>query len=174
MKRAIAFVAVAATAHADNNHEPPKLVTKALIRDIANGKLPLGKLVDPDRGLIVLEFWSGCAGAPPPPSAVKLCGDDLAKRLPAITQRIKGAIEWAKDLGSEFACENKPAAVCRFPASHCEWGPQLRFVVDPKAGLQLESVLELESSAMSDSFIARQDKFVTEQVAKLRTTSCKK
>jgi hypothetical protein len=175
MKRAVAlFVAVAATAHADDPAEPPKVVTKALIRDIANGKLPLGKLVDLDRGLIVVEFWQGCAGTSPAPTAVKLCGDELAKKLPAITQRIKNAIAWAKDLGSEFACENKPAAVCRFPASHCDWGPELRFTVDPKAGLQLESVLELETSAMSESFIARQDKFVTEQVAKLRAKSCKK
>src|SRR5262245_61820968 len=182
MKRAILVLAAcAATARAADPRQPglggssfgdnpPKLVTKALIREVASGKLPLAKLVDPDRGLIVIEFWEDCVELKPP-SAVKLCGDDLAKKLPAIVGELR-ALTDPRSLG--FACENKPAPVCRAHASHCEWGPELRFTVDPKAGLQLESVLELETAAMSESFMRRQDKYVTEQLAKLRAKSCKK
>jgi hypothetical protein len=171
MKRAtLVLVACAATARADDH--PPKVVTKALIRDVASGKIPLAKLVDPERGLIVIDYWIGCVDDhAPPPSAVKLCGDDLAKKLPALVGELKAMTD-PNSLG--FDCENKPAPVCHAHASHCEWGPQLRFTVDPIAGLQLESVLELETAAMTESFIRRQDKYVTEQLAKLRAKSCKK
>jgi hypothetical protein len=150
-----------------NQPAPRRKVTRALLDDVATGWLPLETLIDPRRGLVKIDFWEGCV-QPQAPSAVKLCGDALAAELPAIVARLKAAIE--SDFLGGFACAD---AVCRYPTAHCEWGPELRFHVDPTDGVRLDAILELESAAMSEDFIARQSAFVTEQLAALAAQPCR-
>jgi hypothetical protein len=71
------FVLLPTLAHAQ--HATP-VVTKAFMREVATGKLPAAKLVDPDTGLVVIDYVTD-ERDPVEKSSRRLCGSAAEAHL---------------------------------------------------------------------------------------------
>lgn len=99
------FVLLPTLAHAQ--HATP-VITKALMRDIATGKVPATSLVDPDIGLVVIDYLAD-EREPAVKSSRRLCGSAAESHL---RQWVKMHLRPAVELDELFACTNRPRPTC--------------------------------------------------------------
>jgi hypothetical protein len=94
------FVLLPTLAHAQ--HATP-VVTKALMRDIAAGKVPAARLVDPDIGVVVIDYVA--ERDPVARSSRRLCGSAAESHL---RDWVKTHLRPAVALDELFACTTLP------------------------------------------------------------------
>jgi hypothetical protein len=153
---AILFVA------ACSSGRPPEFGRAVLDRTTA-GAQTLREAIDPARGLILIDHYSGGGTR----SSTKLCGDELAQRLPAIADEVaRERKEWE---GFELACADQPQPVCVFnPGEVLEYGTRYLFVRDG-GRYRLEAIVHYEGGAMDTT---AQDQYIADQLAAGRAKPC--
>ncbi|MEZ4241637.1 MAG: hypothetical protein R3F59_36915 [Myxococcota bacterium] len=150
----------------------PSAPTPALVRRLAEGKLPRGKVVDPQQGVVFTSVGSDARGDDPRADehgvvreAVLACGDDLASRYDALTEDVRGRL----GEGLAVDCEGM---VCRFPARmEYDRGGKLTFRKEG-GGLVLVAVERIEGGPVSADFTREAEAWSGEQVAALSAEGC--
>ena len=147
----------------------PNIVTERWLKQFGKKKWPLAKIIDPARGLIVLEYLldSGSENYQGVTSAKRLCGAELTKALPKLEARVLGEL-----VGSDtIHCE--PTA-CSFKlANEYTTATSLLFRPRPKGGLALEAVMFVDGSGnLSPAPAQARDDFVAANLDRLQKTAC--
>ena len=149
----------------------PKVVTRAWLGEFSKGAWPMGKLVDPSRGLVVARFLTD---SPKDGSshvgAAKLCGQDLAKQLPTIEHDARTLL--ALD-GAVIECHNRPGPpYCTyvFPG---EWAIRTYLVFRPgdDGALHLDAVATVDGDP-GPHVLDEPLRNVRAMLAKARATTC--
>ena len=84
------------------------VVTKAFMRDIATGKVTTAHLVDPDTGIVVIDYVTD-ERDPVEKSSRRLCGPAAESHL---RYWVKNHLRPAVDLDELFSCTNRPRPTC--------------------------------------------------------------
>jgi len=169
----IALLAWTASAAADKAAESwPKVVTLRWLGELGKGKWPLAKLVDTDRGLVVIEHLvdSGDDKYVPVRTARRLCGKQLDRALPELQRRVLGELAHS----DTAECHNRPGPPeCHFALAY-EYTTRtaLMFRPRPSGDLALDAVLFVDGGSISESSFREQEEFVGSKYAALRTTDC--
>jgi hypothetical protein len=151
----------------------PKVVTLGWLSEFGQGKWPLAKLVDPARGLVVIEHLvdSGNAEYVGVKTAKRLCGKQLAKELPALQKRV-----YAELTHSDTAeCHNRPGPPeCHFALAN-EYTTRTVLMFQPRASgdLALDAVLFVDGGSIGETSIREQETFVSSKLAAVRQSDCK-
>lgn len=151
----------------------PKVVTLSWLREFGKGKWPLAKLVDPARGVVVIEHLvdSGNADYVGVRTAKRLCGKQLDKELPALQKRVSAELA-----GSDTAeCNNRPGPPeCHFALAN-EYTTRTVLMFHPRASgdLALDAVLFVDGGSLGETASEKQEEFVGSRLAALRKSSCK-
>lgn len=150
----------------------PKVVTLGWLHELGKGKWPLARLVDPDRGLVVIEHLvdSGNAEYVPVRTARRLCGKQLEPALSELQGRVVAALA-----SSDTAeCHNRPGPPeCHFALAY-EYTTRTVLMFRPRASgdLALDAILFVDGGSISESLVREQEKFVGSKHAALRKTDC--
>lgn len=162
-----------ASASADKRPDTwPQAVTQSWLREFGQRKWPLARLVDPKRGLVVIEHRvdSPDMEAASVTTAKRLCGKPLDKALPELQDHAVSLLA-PSDL---IECHNRPGpAACSFARAH-EYTTKAILVFRPGANgaLALDAVLFVDGGSLSEELIARQQSFVRSKLTALRKTDC--
>jgi hypothetical protein len=150
----------------------PKVVTQSWLGEFGKTKWPLAKLVDPDRGLVVVEHLVDSPG----PDAVavttgnRLCGAPLDKALPALQRRLLQLLAHSDTI----ECHNRPGPpACSFAFAY-EYTTRAILVFRPGADgdLALDAVLFVDGGSLGEQSIRTQQTFVRSKLAALRKVDC--
>jgi hypothetical protein len=169
MRSLLLVLVLAGTASA----EPAKIATRSWLFRQARAGFPILDSVDPDRGLAVIQHVtdSGDENAPEKLSAKLLCGDALAKQLPALKKAMKATYESSDTV----SCQNGKdgTSSCSFHLAF-EYSTSFTLVLKKNADgvLVPETVLELDAGSMNEEAYDEMDKWVSRRLQKVRATSC--
>jgi hypothetical protein len=103
--RALVLLLIPAVAAAE---PPTPVVTKAFMRAIAAGKVPTADLVDPDIGIVVIDYVTD-EQEPVTKSARRLCG---AAAEAHIKYWVKNHLKPSLAMDELFSCTNRPRPTC--------------------------------------------------------------
>jgi hypothetical protein len=120
--------------------EPPTpVVTKAFMRQIADGKIKPAELVDPTVGVLAVRYTSGEYEPPETKSAFRLCGADAAT---AIKRIVRDHLKTAISLDEDFSCTNRPRPTC-IAGIAGEWSTRNAYVFrpNPDGKLMLDTII---------------------------------
>lgn len=150
----------------------PKVVTRGWLGELGKGKWPLAKLVEPDRGLVVIEHLvdSGNADYVPVQTARRLCGKQLDPALPELQRRVLAELAHS----DTAECNNRPGPPeCHFALAN-EYTTRTVLMFRPRASgdLALDAILFVDGGSIGESSIREQEKFVDSKYAALRKTDC--
>jgi hypothetical protein len=150
----------------------PKVVTQSWLGEFGKTRWPLAKLVDPDRGLVVIEHLvdSPSEAAVAVTTANRLCGAPLDKALPALQRRVLQLLAHSDTI----ECHNRPGpAACSFAFAY-EYTTRTILVFRPGASgdLALDAVLFVDGGSLGESSIRTQQTFVRSKLAALRKADC--
>ncbi|HSN29611.1 MAG TPA: hypothetical protein VLT45_25165 [Kofleriaceae bacterium] len=173
MKLTLACLFVASAASADPRATPtapapPKVVTQAWLHEMDDARWPIDALVDPVRGVIVLdrEIDSPDENYVGVQTARKIC-----KRadLHALKRGLHGMYKTA----DVFSCQNKPSIRCSFALAYeYTTTTTLAFEKADDGTLRLVSVAFLDGGSQVQSFKDEQARWVSKQLTKLEAVRC--
>jgi hypothetical protein len=169
----VVLLAWIAPAAADKAVETwPKVVTRGWLGELGKGKWPLAKLVDPDRGLVVIEHLVDSANAEYVQirTATRLCGEQLDPALPELQSRVLAELAHS----DTAECHNRPGpAECHFAFAN-EYTTRTVLMFRPRASgdLALDAILFVDGGSIGESSVLAQQKFVESKYAALRRTDC--
>jgi hypothetical protein len=151
----------------------PKVVTLGWLGEFGQGKSPLAKIVDPARGVVVIEHLldSGNADYVGVRTAKLLCGKQLDKELPALQQRISAELAHS----DTAECHNRPGTPeCHFAFAN-EYTTRTVLMFRPRASgdLALDAVLFVDGGSIGETASRKQEEFVSSRLAALRKSACK-
>jgi hypothetical protein len=167
MKLACAVLLVSSVASAEPV-APPKVVTQAWMREMDAERWPIDALVDPHRGVIVMdreidspdEHYVGVE------TARKVC---KTSDLHALKRSLHAMYKSA----DTFSCQNKPSIGCRFALAYeYTTTTNLAFEQADDGTLRLVSVAFLDGGSQVASFYREQARWVSDQLTKLGKVSC--
>jgi hypothetical protein len=152
----------------------PRELTQAWLRQLEQGGWSLARVVDPARGLVVIhhEVDSGKENDPGHVSAERLCGDELARRLPGVELETVAEIRHS-DITS---CHNRPDPPTCVVGVAMEYASftHLVFVPGTDGKLRLDAILHLDSLSSVDDPEAHREQadYVANELRRLRATDC--
>jgi hypothetical protein len=156
---------VLAVLTADASAEPA--VRRAMVRQLANGKLPPAELVDAERGLVWVVYLPDQQVDVTPKSTKRLCGDTAIKKLASLRSTLRALIAAPDEV---FSCSNKPGpptcTIGERGESSSTWDLTFRIAGDK---LVLERVVERSSAHMKPEDWAMVKRLIAKQV----DTTCK-
>jgi hypothetical protein len=140
----LALVTAAALPH-------PKVATQAMLLAIADGKLPLADLVDPEAGVAFIDdHGTPREDAPPNPRPRLYCGEALIELVKVWQRAISKELRRDRESG-RFECQNRPGPpTCSFGELEDEWSTTTHviFRVDAERGLRLVALVVDDENAI--------------------------
>jgi hypothetical protein len=141
-----------------------------LLRELASGRRPISEVIDPARGIDILDGDTGGADTPPPP-AHKVCGAEAEKiardRLVAIVEH--DARSRADGTGGSVQCEARSCS--KAPAMEFDPAVTISFVHRP-TGLALVSFDGIDVLLRDPDSVTKESADHARVLARLATGRC--
>lgn len=161
---------------AETTAPAPEALDADLFRRVAEGDRALAELIDPRKGLVLIEYFSDASGEDPradPDGTVRiaerLCGDDLTAGLERLSRDLALRAEQSS-FDPTFACEG---LACTHPAEmEFDVSGTYRFDRRDDGTLRLESVTRIEGAAVLEEFLERAREWTEQQRARLAGGDC--
>lgn len=148
---------------------PPRPITKRLFRELVRGQHPLADVIDPARGVVVIDWPGDEWERVQPERAQHLCGDELGARLPLAMLDLRQALGWWRE-DEVLACTNRPSPSCTVGKDRIF---RVAFRVDPERGLVLEAIVRIVGyRPLSDDERATRRRRAAAHVATARAAGC--
>lgn len=161
------------SAAADEPSPVPSVVTRAFIRDLAEGRRPMSDVIDPAAGVVVLDHFSGAAGEPGRPSETLACGAALTRQLRRVKGWLYAAVHTDDVDEGGLACRNRPSPQCSIGGT-MEYDPVLRlhFRVDGDRGVVLHAITIDDEALVDAREIAADHRRHGRRIARLAASGC--
>jgi len=149
--------------------DPPRPITKRLLRKLVRGDHPLAEFIDPAAGVVAIE-WPGDDWDRVQPARVRhLCGEEIGAGMPMLMFAVQ------RSLGGSVAdevltCSNRPAPSCTLGERDVF---RVDFRHDDDRGLVIEAIVHL--SGYRTLSVAERDervRFAAARVAAARHATC--
>jgi hypothetical protein len=172
-----AIVLLGAVARADApaaGPPPPKMLTRAWLRETITKKESLAQLLDQNAGLVVIEHQTDSPRDDDQGSVSgeRLCKDQLKRRLPELQKRVSNGLTRS----DTFKCQNRPGPpFCAFGVlNEYTTITYLLFRTSSDGSLRLDAILDLDGllNVTDKSSIEEQETYVQQQLLRLRKTDC--
>lgn len=164
---------LAATSPAVADEPVPSVVTRAFIRDLAEGRRAMRDVIDPAAGVVVLDHFTGAAGGPGGPSERLACGAALTRQLRRVKGWLYAAVHTDDVDEGGLSCRNRPSPVCTIGGT-MEYDPVLRlhFRVDDDRGVVLHAITIDDEVLVDAREIAADHRAHARRIPRLAAAGC--
>lgn len=149
----------------------PTAATRRLLRELASGRRSIESMIDPEAGLVYIDYAGGEAGQPRVER--RLCAAaDRRRKLRWILRAMPG---WLDDEDGGVACRNRPGPPSCTREGQGEFDPTvtLTFEADPVRGLRLRHVVAVDWGGVSSQAIFDRDlRRIARAHARLAAATC--